>query len=101
MQSKVGGYLGISRKANYLIIGSDDIKTYNKKMYLIIVSNDCSDNILKIAKNKAIQYNISCIKFNFELSSFIGVDSCKVVGLKNKGLSDEILKYPEEYTRIV
>ncbi|MBQ8749131.1 MAG: hypothetical protein IJZ29_01490 [Clostridia bacterium] len=96
--SKLGNYLGLSRKANYLIIGSDNIKSYHKKMYLIILSAESSENVDKIAKSKAKEYNIKAIKFNEDLSKFIGLDGCKIVALKNKGLSDAILKCESEYS---
>ena len=98
--SKLGNYLGLSRKANYLIIGSDNIKSYSKKMYLIIVPADASENVIKIAKKKANDYNIKAIKINDELSKFIGLDGVKIVALKNKGLSDAILKCENEYSQI-
>lgn len=95
--SKVGNYLGISRKGNYLIIGSDNIKAYAKKMYLIILSKDAGDNAIKIAKNKSKEYNINCIMFDKELSDYVGIENCKIVALKNKGLSDAILRCENEY----
>lgn len=98
--SKLGNYLGISRKGNYLIVGSDNIKTYNKKLFLIVLSNDATENVKKIALNKSKQYNIQCIIYNNQLSNFIGVDNCKIVALKNKGLSDAILKCDSEYTLV-
>ena len=95
--SKIGNYLGISRKGNYLIIGSDNIKSYNKKMYLIILSKDASENAIKIARKKSNEYNIKSILFDKDLSNYLGVENCKIVALKNKGLSDAILKCENEY----
>lgn len=95
--SKVGNYLGISRKGNYLIIGSDNIKSYNKKLYLIILSKNASENAIKIAMHKSNEYNIKCIMFDKELSDYVGIENCKIVALKNKGLSDAILKCESEY----
>lgn len=98
--SKLGNYLGISRKANYLIIGNDNIKYYSKKMYLIILSPDCSENLRKNAKFKAEQYGIDCIEYNDSISKYIGIENCKIVALKNKGLSEAILKCNDEYIKL-
>lgn len=100
MVSKVGNYLGISRKGNYLIIGSDNIKAYNKKMYLIILSSNASENAVKIAKKKMVEYNIPCIMFDKDISEYIGVDNCKIVALKNKGLSDAVLGCKNEFKEL-
>ena len=95
--NKIGGYIGLARRANYLIIGSDNIKNYNKKLYLIILSNDCGVNVESIGRNKAGIYKIPCIKCKYDLSEFLDVSNCKIIGVKNKGLSEQILKYSDDF----
>ncbi len=85
---KISGYLNISRKAGYLIIGSERLKDYNKKLYLALYDNSAQKNTLKVVeelKNK----NISIFAVE-NLEEMTGIKNCKIIGLKNKDLSEII-----------
>lgn len=91
---KVKGLINISNKAGYLIIGSDALKNYHKKLYLIIRSSNSGKNLVKISENLVKQTNCEeIILTDEEMSAIISIDNCKIIGLKNLGLSKEILKY--------
>lgn len=97
--NKLQSYLGIARKANFLIIGSDNLKDYHKKLYLVICSKNLSNTIEKVIKEKTTEYqNLICIISNEDFSSSIGVNECKIVGVKNKGIADAIIKSEDCYT---
>lgn len=96
--SKINNYLGICKKAGYLIVGSDNLQDYHQKLYLIIVRGEISTTIKKLIKRKMLEYeNIPCIIAKEEFSHVIGLQNCKVVGIKNKGITEEILKLQNEY----
>lgn len=84
-------YLGLAHNAGYLIIGSDKLDNYDKKMYLILIDKSAGKTSQKIAnrfREKGIEvYEIS------NLSQLVLIENCKIVGIKNKGICEEIKKY--------
>ena len=92
--NKINGLINIANKAGYLIIGSDALKGYNKKLYLLLYSLDIGKNTEKIVN--AIKLNPNCVVYGIDSIDFckiVSVTNCKIVGLKNKGISEEIIKY--------
>lgn len=91
--NKIKGLVNISNKAGYLIIGADNLKKYNKKLYLILYSNDSGKSIQKVVNNQKLLTN--CDTFEIEAQDFskiVSIENCKIIGLKNLGLSKEIIK---------
>ena len=91
---KIKGLINIANKAGYLIIGSDALKGYNKKLYLVLYNLDIGKNSQKIVKQ--IKANINCVVYGIENCDYpkiVNIPNCKIVGIKNKGLSEEIIKY--------
>ncbi len=87
-KDKLKGYINISRKAGYLIIGSEKLKGYNKKLYVLIYDLTAQKNTLKVVeeiKNKNIP--IYAIE---NLEELTGIKNCKIIGIKNKDLSEII-----------
>lgn len=88
---EVKGILNICRKAGYLIIGGDNIKTYHHKMFLIVVDKSAGKSLMRemtlISKENDIE--LLCIE---ALGELIGIDNCKAVAVRNKALSDEIIQ---------
>lgn len=85
---QLNGYINISRKAGYLIVGSDNLKGYNKKLYLVIYDTSAQKNTLKVVeelKNKNIP--IFAVE---DLEKITSIKNCKIVGIKNKELSEII-----------
>ena len=87
-REKVKNYLNICRKAGYLIVGSDRLKSYNKKLYLILFDKNKSATIEKIL-DKFKDIEVQEIE---NLGEIVSIDNCKIVGIKNLGLSEEIKK---------
>ena len=88
-KDKLIGYINISRKAGYLIIGSEKLKGYSKKIYLAIYDDSAQKNTLKVVdelKNK----NIPILAVD-NLEEITNIKNCKIVGIKNKELSEIIL----------
>ena len=102
ISKKLQGYLGILRKGDYLVIGADRLKEYNKKLYLVIIPKNASKNILKVSTHIANDYNIPVIEVPLEdMGECIGLNSCQILGVKNKGLSDAILNNCKDEYKII
>ncbi len=94
---KIKGYINIARKAGYLIIGSDYLKNYDKKLYLVIKSDNGGKNLSKIVEDNAKRTNcevLTLIPDDFD--KIVNISNCKVVGIKNKGIADEVIKLCKE-----
>jgi hypothetical protein len=101
MINKINGYIGLCQKAGYIVAGSDNLKDYEKKLYLVVIDKNYSDNILKIANQVKDKYKIDCIILNDSLDSMIGINNCKIIGIRNLGLSKAIIeKCADDYKKI-
>ena len=89
-REKAKGYLSISRKAGYLIIGADNLKKYNKKMYLLLIDADVSKTLQKIVE-KFKSCEVECLYID-NISELVDIEKCKIVGVKNKAMALEIIK---------
>ena len=85
---KLKGYFNISHKAGYLIIGSDALKSYTKKLYLIVYDKREQKNTSKIVE-RFKEKEIKTIEVD-NLEQLTSIKNCKIIGLKNKNLSDMI-----------
>ena len=87
-KDKLIGYLNICKKAGYLIIGGEKLENYNKKIYLVLFDKNSQKNTQKIVdklKNKEISTAIV-----EKLEEIVGINNCKIVGIKNKNLREII-----------
>ena len=97
---KVLGMLGISAKAGKMVCGTDatleDIE--RRKVCLVVVAENASDktkkNIEFICKKKNVEY----IEFGDidEISKAIGKSNKAIIGIKSKGLAEQIVKLIRE-----
>lgn len=85
-RSKLKGYLNISNKAGYLIVGGEKLEFYNKKLYLVIYDSSAQKNTIKVVE-KIKNKNIPVLSVE-NLEELISIKNCKIIGLKNKKLSD-------------
>ena len=88
---KIKNYLGLAQNAGYLIIGSDKLDGYDKKLYLILIDKNAGNSSLKVAKRQ--QARGVEVHFVDELELLINIKNCKIVGIKNKGISEQIKKF--------
>lgn len=86
--SKVQGYLNIAQKAGYIIWGGDILEKYNKKLYLVLYDLNAKKSTQKII-TKLKQKEIDVVEVA-NLGNLVGKPNCKVLGIKNKSLSDQI-----------
>ncbi len=88
--SKIQGYLNISHKAGYLIIGSDALKDYHKKLFLVLYDKSAQKNTLKVVQ-RIKEMGIPSFEVD-NLEELTSIKKCKIIGIKNKNLSDLIFK---------
>ncbi len=92
-RTKVKGYLNIAHKAGYLIIGSDNLRGYDKKLYLVLVDSSAGKNSKKIASSFE-EKGIKAIEID-NLDELSSIENCKIVGIKNKQLTEKIIEFLE------
>ena len=89
-KDKLSSYIGIALQAGYVIEGSDKLSNYNKKLYLVLIDKTAGKNSRKIYDR--------IVASGIEGREVEGLGECnqksyKLIGIKNKGLSEEIKKY--------
>jgi len=90
--NKIKGYLNIAIKGSYVIFGADNLKGYNHKLYLVIYREDCGKSISKLIDGFKVK-EIECLKLSVDdMTNITNNDNCKLLAIKNKGLSDQIVK---------
>ena len=94
-RTKINGYLSIARKGGNVILGSDNLKGYTKKLYLILIDKNAGKNAMKIAENLAKEKEIEITQIE-NLPEILGQINCKVCGIKNKNLSEIIFNLIKE-----
>lgn len=85
---KAKGYLNISHKGGYLIIGSDKLDGYDKKLFLILIDEKAGKNSKKIG---ASFKDVKLLEID-NLEELVSIRACKIVGVKNKQLSEKIIE---------
>lgn len=89
-KNKLQGYLNIAKKAGYVIISGEKLYNYNKKLYLVIYDNTSEKNTLKVV-DKIKQINIPIFSID-NLQDIVSIKNCKIIGIKNKNLSDIMMQ---------
>ncbi len=95
MNDRLLSFLGLCKRAGYLISGADTVvrAVREKKALLVMTASDFSDNSLKNVEKAAVQTQIplrtlACSKE--ELSFALG-KHCGVICVTDKGFADKIL----------
>lgn len=89
-RQKASSYINIAHKAGYLLIGSDSLRDYTQKLYLVLVDSNAGKFAQKIATNFAS--NGIKMKVIDDLAGLASIKSCSICGVKNKKLSECILE---------
>lgn len=88
---KIKNYLGLARRGGNLVIGSDSLEKYDKKLYLILLDEEAGKSSRKIAN----RFNVKFFEVK-NLDELVNIPKCKLIGIKDKGLSEEISKILEK-----
>ena len=90
---KLKGYIGLANRAGYVIFGADNLKIYTHKMYVVLYRNDGGKTIEKTLNKIKLENNVDIFCLNeHEFNYIVGKDNCKLLAIKNKGLSEQIIK---------
>ena len=89
--NNLNGIISIAKKAGYVIVGQDTLKGYDKKLYLLLIDKTAGKSLNRemkfLSKNREIPI------FEIEnLPDVAKLENCKILGIKNKNLSESILK---------
>lgn len=85
------GLLSIARKAGYAVIGQDNLIGYGKKLYLLLMDESAGDSLCREMAHLSNTKNIPLVRLK-NLPELAKINTCKVIGIKNKNLADEMLK---------
>lgn len=89
--NKVCGLISIARKAGYCIIGQDKLNGYDKKLYLILLDKGAGKALERQMNFLSKDFDIPLIKVE-NLAEMVAIENCKVVGIKNKAISENLIK---------
>lgn len=86
------GILSLSRKAGMLVIGQDNLLGYQKKLYVLLLDKTAGKSLLREVNFMAKQKNLPLFEIE-NLGKFVGIENCKVLGVKNKAFSEKIIEF--------
>lgn len=90
--SKIAAYLNLARKSNNLIIGTENLKKYNKKLYLIILTKTAGKTAEAVAQKQKERTQCEVVAENIDLAEILNINNCQIVALKNKGFADMVIQ---------
>ena len=96
--NKILNYLGIARRAGFLISGTDAvIASLEKKAKLVIVATDASDATKDKISRKCFYYKVNILQeFNTEeLAIAVGQNNPKILAITDEGIANQIKKIIE------
>ena len=93
---KVCGLIGLANKAGKVVAGTDAcIQEIEKRsIKIMFLANDAADRTKKIFKEKCKEFNIQIyeeLSIN-EISNSIGKVNKAIIGIKDKGFAEAIIK---------
>lgn len=101
MKTKISSYLGFAIKSNSIIYGLDNLKVYNKKLYLILLCHTANDSTIQFAISKSKLLPSCCVGItNDTLNDLLNADNCKIIGIKNKSLATAIISCEDKIKMI-
>lgn len=89
--NRLKGLISIARKAGFVIIGKDNLASYRKKLYLVLLDKTAGNSLLREVNFISENRNIPILEVE-NLAEVVGIENCKVIGLKNKAMSENIEK---------
>ena len=89
--NRLKGLISIARKAGFVIIGKDNLTSYRKKLYLVLLDKTAGNSLLREMNFISENRNIPILEVE-NLAEVVGIENCKVIGLKNKAMSENIEK---------
>ena len=87
--------LGLAYRAKKVVIGTDKVidGVRKNKVYLVIYSNQVSNNTKKLINDKTSYYDVKTLEVPHErLNQALGKTKIKVIGIKDEGFKNLIIK---------
>lgn len=101
MKSKFFQFLGIVKKSGNLLIGYNKCEEAIKKskVYLIILSKECSDNTKNKFRNYCQRYYIPLLEdiSSEDISAILGREGLNVLGIVNEKMSEKLILLFKEF----
>ena len=88
---QIDGLISIARKAGFVIIGQDDLKGYSKKLYLILIDATAGKALRREVEFLSQKNDVTALEVE-ALGQSCGIENCKVIGIKNKAISEKIME---------
>lgn len=85
------GLIGIARKAGFVIIGGENLSSYTKKLYLLLVDKSAGVSLKREMNFLAQKRDLQILEVE-NLAKIVCVQNCKAIGIKNKAFSENIEK---------
>ena len=86
---KVKGFISIARKAGYAILGGENLLSYDKKLFLVILDFSAGKSLKReinfFCKNRGLTP-----VFVDNLEELVGIENIKTIGIKNKKIAENI-----------
>lgn len=97
MENEWVKYLNLARRAGAVVYGVDEITRHRGKIYLVMLSEaSATQNLIEKVNNFIAKKDTTLLKLDDDLNIFLNTDNCKVIGLTNESLANQIKTYFKE-----
>lgn len=88
---KIDGIVSIARKGGFAVVGQDNLKGFSQKLFLILLDTRAGKSLQREMTFLANKKNAEILKVE-NLAEKISIENCKVIGFKNKAISENIIE---------
>ena len=88
MKSKVETYIGFAIKKGSAVLGCDSIKSYKKRMQLLLYTANLSENSLSVLKE--VSARTGCPLAQIDDYEILKMRNCKALAICDKSLANAI-----------
>lgn len=94
--NKIISYIGFAIKSKKVIVGQTMIKSSKNKIYLVLVCNTASQNLIDLGHSVAKKHDCPVIITKESLDELTHIKDVKIVGLLDENLSKAIFENKEK-----
>ena len=89
-------YLGFCIRSRAIVIGQDRLKVAKEQIHLIVYCSTASQNLKDLIVRLAEKFECRAILLDAPLEEYTSIEGCKVMGITNKSLADQIIKVADK-----
>lgn len=89
-------YLGFCIKSRAIVIGQDRLKANKEPIHLIVYCSTASQNLKDLVERLADKFKCKALLLDEKLEDYTSIEGCKVMGITNKSLADQIIKVADK-----